>query len=124
MNKFNDWLGDRLSYWLSTMAVFYGISFLILSTLFFQKPTNIQGWLQYIISIFFQGVALPVLGYTSRKAGDVQARMLKETHDASMLELAIIKKQQEEHTKEHVDQRKIINELHLIIKEIHKKTCN
>jgi hypothetical protein len=123
MNKFNDWLGDRLSYWLSTMAVFYGITFLILSTLFFQKPTSMQGWLQYIISIFFQGVALPVLGYTSRKAGDVQAKMLKETHDASMQELGFIKKQQEEHMKELFDQKKIIKELHLIIKEIHKKTC-
>lgn len=124
MNKFNDWLGDRLSYWLSTMAVFYGVTFLILSTLFFQKPSNILGWLQYIIAIFFQGVALPVLGYTSRKAGDVQAKMLKETHDASMLELDIIKKQQEEHLKEQVEQRKMIKELHVIIREIHKKTCN
>jgi hypothetical protein len=123
MNKFNDWLGDRLSYWLSTMAVFYGVTFLILSTLFFQKPVNMLGWLQYIIAIFFQGVALPVLGYTSRKAGDIQAKLLKETHDASMLELDFIKKQQEEHMKEYREQKKIINELHLVIKEIHKKTC-
>lgn len=123
MQKFNDWLGDKLSYWLSTMAVFYGVAFLILSTLLFEKPSNLIEWLHYLISVFFQGIALPLLGYTSRKAGDVQGKLLIETHDASMQELDLIKKQQEEYRKELVNQRIIIKELHQIIKEIHHQTC-
>ncbi|HEY5576372.1 MAG TPA: hypothetical protein VIK34_06610 [Clostridiaceae bacterium] len=95
MNRFNEWLGDKLSYILSTMAMFYGIAFLVVAPLFFQRPTNLVTWMQYIVAVFFQGVALPVLGYTSRKSGEEQAQLLKETHDTVMNELDYIKKQQE-----------------------------
>jgi len=124
MANFNDWLGDKLSYWLSTMAVFYGVTFLILSTLLFERPINLIGWIHYLVSIFFQGIALPLLGYTSRKAGDIQSKLLRETHDASMQELEIIKLQQEEYRIELVNQKKMMNDLHQIMKEIHKKTCS
>jgi hypothetical protein len=119
--KFNDWLGDRLSYFLSTMAMFYGIAFLVIAPLIFQKPANLVGWMQYIVAVFFQGVALPVLGYTSRKSGETQAKLLLETHDTVMSELSYIKEQQIYSKEEIASQKKIILELHQIIKEIHKK---
>lgn len=122
VEKINDWLADHLSLWLSTMAMFYGVSFLVIAPLFFQKPSNLVGWMQYIISVFFQGVALPVLGYTAKKSGDVQAKLLKETHDVVMVELKSIKQQQINHQLEIVAQKKIISELHIILKEIHSKT--
>jgi hypothetical protein len=72
--------------------MFYGITFLVIAPLFFQRPTNLVTWMQYIVSVFFQGVALPVLGYTSKKSGEVQAQLLRETHDTVMNELDYIKK--------------------------------
>jgi hypothetical protein len=93
LKRFNDWLGDKLAYWLSTMACFYLISIAILATLFFQRPQGVQAWLMFWVTVFFQGAALPVLGYVSRKAGERQEQILNETHDAVMEELALVKEQ-------------------------------
>jgi len=120
MRKFNDWLGDKLSYFLSTMAMFYGIAFLVLAPLFFQRPTNLVTWMQYIVAVFFQGVALPVLGYTSRKSGEVQEKLLKETHDTVMKELDYIEKQHETAKIERAELQKIIKEIKDMTTEIHK----
>lgn len=90
LERFNDWFGDRLAYWLSTMAMFYGVAFLVVAPLFFQRPDSLVGWMQYSISVFFQGVALPVLGYVARKSGEKQERLLQETHDTVMKELSYI----------------------------------
>ncbi|HZK55832.1 MAG TPA: hypothetical protein VFC84_16820 [Desulfosporosinus sp.] len=91
MKQFNDWLGERLSYWLSTMAMFYIITGMVLVPLLFQRPQGLVGWMQYAISVFFQGAALPVLGYVARRAGEGQERVLNETHDAVMEQLILIK---------------------------------
>jgi len=89
--SFNDQLASKLADWLSTMAMFYGVAFLVMLPLIWQRPANLVGWAQYVISVFFQGVALPVLGFVSKKEGDRNNRLLKETHDAVMSELAIVK---------------------------------
>jgi len=91
MNRFNDWLGDKLAYWLSTMAMFYIITAMVMVPLFFQRPEGLVGWMQYAISVFFQGAALPVLGYVASRAGDKQERVLNETHDTVIEELRLIK---------------------------------
>ena len=91
VKQFNDWLGDRLSYWLSTMAMFYIITILVMAPLLFQRPQGLVGWMQYAIAVFFQGAALPVLGYVARKAGERQEQVLNETHDTVMAQLALIK---------------------------------
>jgi hypothetical protein len=93
ITRFNDWLGDKLSDWLSTMAMFYGIAFLVLIPLYWQQPTSLVGWIQYTVAIFFQGVALPVLGYVSKREGQKQAVLIKETHDAVMEELKLAKEE-------------------------------
>lgn len=90
---FNDWLGDRLAFWLSTMACFYVITALVIVPLFFQRPSGLVGWVQYIVQSIFQGVALPVLGYVARIAGEKQERVVTETHDTVMEELAIVKEE-------------------------------
>ena len=90
---FNDWLGDKLSYWLSTMVMFYFITAMVLVSLAFQQPDGLVGWMQYAISVFFQGAALPVLGYVTRRAGEKQEQVINETHDIVLEELAVIKEQ-------------------------------
>ena len=91
IKKFNDFIGDKLAYGLSTMAMFYGICFLVLAPLFFQTPSGLVPWMQYIVSVFFQGVALPVLGYVARKGSEKQEKLLMETHDTVMKEVDTMK---------------------------------
>lgn len=91
VKKFDNWLGDQLAFLLSTMGCFYLIFALVIVPLFFQHPHDLIGWVQYFVQSFFQGVALPVLGYVARIAGEKQEQVLKETHDAEMLELAELK---------------------------------
>jgi hypothetical protein len=93
LKRFNDWLADKMAYWFSNMACFYIVTLLTLATLYFDTPKNIQGWLMYWIGIFFQAVALPVLGYVTRKAGETQEQVINETHDAVLEELALVKEQ-------------------------------
>jgi len=93
LKGFNNWLGDKLAYWLSTMAMFYIITALVLIPLAFQRPDGLVGWMQYTISVFFQGAALPVLGYVAGRAGERQEKMLNETHDTVMEELTLIKEE-------------------------------
>lgn len=96
MRKFNDWLGDRLAIFLSTMGCFYLIFALVIVPLFFQHPYDLVGWVQYIVQSIFQGVALPILGYVSKKAGDNQEKVLNETHDMVMEELKELKQMHQE----------------------------
>jgi hypothetical protein len=91
LRKLNDWIGEKLAYYMSTMICFYLITMMVVLPLLWQRPTNLVGWMQYLISVFFQGVALPVLGYVSRVAGEKQERVLQETHDAVLQELAELK---------------------------------
>ena len=78
LNKFNDYLADRLSYILSIMTTFYVISFLVFIPLFYSQPTSFVAWASYLCSVVFQGLALPVLGYTARKSGDKTDSMMKD----------------------------------------------
>lgn len=109
--NFNDWLAERLSVWLSTMAMFYGVAFLVMLPLIWQRPTGMVGWSQYAISVFFQGVALPVLGFVARKEGDRNNRLLSETHDTVMNELVMIRDALKLATEERDELRQIITKL-------------
>ena len=87
--KFNDLLADKLSYVLSIMATFYIISLLVVIPLFYGAPTSVVTWASYLCSVVFQGIALPVLGYTARKASDktdkLMADMYKMTQEIDKL---------------------------------------
>lgn len=110
--RFNEWLGDKISYWLSTMAMFYIVSLLVIAPLAWQVPQGVVGWMQYAISVFFQGAALPVLGYVARKSGESQERVLKETHDAVMEELSLVKEELRLAREERNLLRQLVEEMH------------
>jgi hypothetical protein len=84
-------LATKLADILCTMAMFYGVTILTLSILCFQTPRTPLEWVQYIIQTFFQGVALPVLGFIGKINGERQEKLLQETHDAVMEEMREIK---------------------------------
>jgi len=94
MKKFNDWIGDKLSNGLSSMTVFYIITLLVLAPLIVERPNTIMAWIQYLSTAVLQACALPLLGYTTNKQGNIQSKLLQETHDNVMNELKIVKKEQ------------------------------
>ncbi|MEI6602055.1 MAG: hypothetical protein WCL54_01065 [Clostridia bacterium] len=122
MKKISDWIGNRLSDGLSSMVMFYAVTFLVLLPLLFQRPDSFITWIQYLSTAVLQAAALPLLGYTTKRSGDIQAKILQETHDSVMNELEIIKTQQVDDKKIMESQQKIILELKDIIKEIHTNT--
>lgn len=91
--RFNDRLGDKLAEGLSTMECFYIIMLLVLLPLFFSRPTSPIEWVQYAVQTFFQGVALPVLGYVGWKSGERAEKTINATHAIAMKELKMIKEE-------------------------------
>jgi cell shape-determining protein MreC len=118
VKRLNAWLGDKLAFWLSTMGCFYLIFALVIVPLFFQHPSNLVGWVQYIVQSIFQGIALPILGFVARISGQKQERVLNETHDAVMDELAMVRNELEIAKEERDTLKELIKELHQISNKI------
>ena len=93
IKKFNNFIGDKLADGLSTMAMFYGIAFLVLIPLYWQQPATLVAWIQYCVAVFFQGVALPVLAYVSKRESGKQSVLIQETHDNVISELKLAKEE-------------------------------
>ncbi|TGE34509.1 hypothetical protein [Desulfosporosinus sp. Sb-LF] len=120
MRRFNDWLGDKLSFGLSTMAAFYIVTAFVLVPLIWQRPDGLISWVQFLIQSLFQGAALPVLGYVSRKAGENQERVLNETHDTVMEEITLIKEELALAREERDELKMLLAELHVKIPDVIK----
>lgn len=91
IRQFNDWMAGVLSSAMSTMAMFWVITALCLAAFAIERPTGAQGWILFWVSIFFQGVALPVLAFVSDRQGTRVENVLRETHDTVVEELAQLK---------------------------------
>ena len=122
LKKFNDWVGDKLSDGLSSMIVFYIISFLVLVPLIIERPNTLIGWIQYMSTAVLQACALPLLGYTTNKQGSIQSKLLKETHDTVINELSIIQEEQSVAKEQRNNHSEEMAQIKLIIEEIHKNT--
>ena len=86
-HKINDSIGNKLSFTLSTMEMFYIVLILVVFPLFFQTPTNLIGWIQYISTAILQAIALPLLAYTTRKSGEKQEKVINDTHSILLKEI-------------------------------------
>lgn len=117
LSKFNDYLADRLSYILSIMTTFYVISFLVFIPLFYSQPTSFVAWVSYLCSVVFQGLALPVLGYTARKSGDKADSMMKDMFEMTKK----IEKLTEIIEKQQIHLHKDVEEIRDLEKNIKKK---
>jgi len=95
----NDYIADKLSYILATMTTFYVVTLLVILPLLYTQPTSIVAWTSYLCSVIFQGIALPVLGYTARKSSDKSDKIinhLDDTTDQIEKMVETIEKQQEQ----------------------------
>jgi hypothetical protein len=124
-NKFNNFLGNKLSFSLSTMEMFYIVLILVVFPLFFQTPQNLIGWIQYISTAILQAIALPLLGYTTRKSGEKQEKVINDTHAILLKEIKAnreLHKQQiemintnKEYHQQQIEFMKEIKEIHLLM---------
>ena len=110
--SFGEWLANKLADSLATMAMFFVITALTVSILFFQTPHSPLEWVQYVIQTFFQGVALPVLAFVAKIAGERQEKLLQETHDAVMNEMKEIKELLAKMNNIEQEEKQIENEIH------------
>lgn len=118
MSRFNDWLANRMSVWMSQMWLFWLLSILILGTLIFQRPQGIQGWALFFVSVFFQGVGLVVINYTSDKQGRQTLLLLQDTHDATLKELAGLRDLYVAQSEELAELKQMHQELHTVTNQI------
>jgi len=99
LKMLNDYIADKLSYILATMTTFYVVTLLVILPLLYTQPTSIVAWTSYLCSVIFQGIALPVLGYTARKSSDKSDKIihhLDNTTDQIEKMVETIEKQQEQ----------------------------
>lgn len=124
LNKFNDYLADKLSYMLSIMATFYVVMLLVAIPLFYAQPTSLVAWASYLCSVVFQGLALPVLGYTARKSGDKADAMMHDMYQMTkkIEELTELIEKQQEHLHSDVENIKSLEKQEL--KELKGKGKN
>lgn len=107
-SKFNDYVGDKFSFALSTMEMFWVVLIVVLLPLLWQRPDTFIAWVQYASTAILQAVALPLLGYTTKKSGESQEKIIKDTHSVLMQEI----KQTRHMHKEQLEMMKEIKEIH------------
>lgn len=64
---------------------------LIAAAVVADPPKSLQALLLVVISEYYQGVALPAIGAASAREGESTRKLLQETHDTAMAEMAEVK---------------------------------
>lgn len=78
---------------MSSMWLFWLLSIIILIAGIMQPPETPYTFVMFVISAGFQAIALPVLAFVSNLQGDRAEKIAKETHDAVMKELSILREE-------------------------------
>jgi len=107
-----------LSNSLSSMTMFWLISILVIVPLFFNQPTTIVGWMQYLVSVFFQGVALPVLAYIAKLSGERTDGIIRKIEELSEKIAQNTDEIQKMTSKIHEDVDSIIEDVEIIEDEV------
>ena len=94
--RLSNLIGLALSEILSSMEFFYLVALIVLAPLIVERPNTLITWIQYASTAVLQAIALPLLGYTTKTAGEKQEKLLQETHDAVMTEFSDIKAMHED----------------------------
>ncbi len=94
----DDYIFSGLLWSTSTKAAFYSLTILIIIATILSPPLGVQAWLLLIVSIYYQGVALPGVGYAGKQAekaanlqGEMTRKLLQDTHDQSVADRTDIK---------------------------------
>lgn len=113
MNKLSDRIMNVIADSLSTKVCFVIFCIIAFVPLFFQHPADVLGWDQYISQTVIQLVALSVLAIVSKKEGREQQRILNETHDCVMEELALVQEELALAREERENMKALLKEIHI-----------
>ena len=91
INHFNYWLMSGLANANASAWTFYLLVFAIIKVWTITPPHTPLDWLQQIVSILYQGAALPLISFVSKLEGDKQAKIINETHDTTLEEFKVLK---------------------------------
>jgi membrane protein implicated in regulation of membrane protease activity len=96
INKANNFLANKMSIIMSSMWLFWILAVVIVVAGLMQPPDTPYMFVMFVISAGFQAVALPVLAFVSNIQGERQEKVMKETHDAVMKELKLVREENAE----------------------------
>ena len=96
INRFNEWLSDKLSAISSSIWTFYIILILVVTSAILSPPTTFYLFVMLVVSIGYQGLALAPMAMVSDKAGKESQRVLNETHKEVMAELKLARQENAE----------------------------
>ena len=129
--NFNEKLGVILSDALSSMQMFYIVFFCVVLPLLVEHPSSLIAWIQYLSTAILQAVALPLLGFTTKKSGDEQEKVIKESHSILINQFNELKdmhdmllteiKERTEHSDEQLLMMDQVKEIHEHIHNLDKK---
>jgi hypothetical protein len=131
LTNFNEKLGVILSDGLSSMQMFYIVFICVVLPLLFEHPSSLIAWIQYLSTAILQAVALPLLGFTTKKSGDVQEKVIKESHSILINQFNELKdmhdmllneiKERTEHSDEQLLMMEQVKEIHEHIHNLEKR---
>lgn len=131
LTNFNEKLGVILSDGLSSMQMFYIVFFCVVLPLLVEHPSSLIAWIQYLSTAILQAVALPLLGFTTKKSGDAQEKVIKESHDILINQFVELKnlhdmllneiKERTEHSDEQLLMMDQVKEIHEHIHNLEKR---
>ena len=129
--NFNEKLGVILSDALSSMQMFYIVFFCVVLPLLVEHPSSLIAWIQYLSTAILQAVALPLLGFTTKKSGDEQEKVIKDSHSILINQFNELKdmhdmllteiKERTEHSDEQLLMMDQVKEIHEHIHNLDKK---
>lgn len=91
LKKIDDAYIAALSWATSSKGAMYILTFAIWTAVALNPPKNIYEWLIVIVSVYYQGVALPGLGYQTKFEGKDTRQLMVDIQKENLEEIADLK---------------------------------
>lgn len=105
----------------STKGAMYILTAAIWISVALNPPTSIYAWLIVIVSVYYQGVALPGLGYQTKFENSETRQLMLDIHNENQEELADQRQMHEETQQMVAEIREMHQELSEILKQLQQK---
>lgn len=100
-----------LSWATSTKGAMYILTALIWTSAIINPPTSIYTWLVLVVSVYYQGVALPGLGYQQAAESKATRQLMLDINEEEKEEIADIKEMLAEIKEMHQELNEILQDV-------------